>query len=296
VTCLGLDILRTREHRIAHAPKHTPAQMVGEQNKRNGHALVTPEQEIMENASLSEPSPQASPPANGHRALPDGQKVDLALTGTPSVRQRLKRVWTQFDYWLGVATTLLVALAWVISLASKPLATGFGGTVAIIGMILAYLNYARGQGRVPVVTTYLPEHLPNALLAVLVAHDEQNDSVINAAISHAQKKPVVFLYLAEPGTRPAPKLFEVVDPYLEDQSAKSILKQAALLANEAKLTTRFVYKQQTPEMIANIWQKVRPHAMVLAADRTTQCEQLSPDYIRYELTPQGKVAHVLKSW
>lgn len=311
VTCLGLDILRTREHRSAHAAHayiQTSLPVVEEEQKTNGHAPVTPQQVPEADALPSQENGHSAPPVeeadtvpsqeNGHSALPvkEEQAADHILTSSPSLRRRLAGLWGQFDYWLGIATTLLVVLAWLISLVSKPLATGFGGTVAIIGMVFAYINYARGRGQVPVVTTYLPEHLPNALLAVLVAHDEQNDSVINAAISHAQKKPVVFLYLAEPSKRAAPRLFEVVDPYLEDQSAKNILKQASLLANEAKLTSRFVYKQQTPEMIANIWQRVRPHAMVLAADRTNQCEQLSPDYIRYELTPQGKVAHVLKSW
>ncbi|HEX7734832.1 MAG TPA: hypothetical protein VF458_08210, partial [Ktedonobacteraceae bacterium] len=137
---------------------------------------------------------------------------------------------------------------------------------------------------------------PNALLAVLVANDEDNDSVIGSAISHAHGKPVVFLYLAESRKRATPQLFEVVDPYLEDQSAKTTFKQAAHLAREAKLATQFVYKQQEPGTIATMWQKVRPHEMVLAAERTTQCEQLSPDFIRYELTPHGKVAHILKSW
>jgi amino acid transporter len=292
VTCLGLDILRSRERRLARSG-NIAFHPIEKQSNGNGHHPASSPQTLLEDPSVQHYSPHE----NGISALPGvqgrGSRIRASLF---SFMRWLRKIWVQFDYWLGLCTTLLVVLAWLISLVSKPLATGFGGTVAIIGMIFAYLNYVRGRGRVPVVTTSLKERLPDALLAVLVANDEYNDSVIDAAIKHAHGNPVVFLYLAEPSKRAAPQLFEVVDPYLEDQSAKNTLKQAAILANEAKVATRFVYKQQEPETIANIWQRVRPHAMVLAAERTAQCEQLSPDFIRYELTPQGKVAHVLKSW
>ncbi len=294
VTCLGLDILRSRELRLARAARIAAPEMVKPSNGNgNGHLPSSLEQERVVDPSLR----AYISGENGHLPLPGTKRPGNHNSTNPfSIGQWLWNGWVHFDYWLGIATTILVILAWLISLVSKPLATAFGGTVATIGMVFAYLNYVRGKGHMPVVTTSLRERLPNALLAVLVANDENNDSVISAVISHAHGKLVVFLYLAEPGKRAAPQLFEVVDPYLEDQSAKNTFKQAALLAHESKLPTRFVYQQQEPGTIVNMWQKIRPHAMVLAADRTTQCEQLSPDYIRFELTPQGKVAHLLKSW
>lgn len=290
VTCLGLDILRTRERRLGHAIVIASHQAIPV--KTNGHSTIVHPRELIDDPGLLKKPVQG----NGLLSLDQESKSVSHAKASISIARRLRSLWGHFDYWLGICTTLLVALAWLISLVSKPLATGFGGTVAIIGMIFAYINYVRGQGRVPVVTTYLKERLPNALLAVLVAGSEQNDSVIGAAIKNAHDRPVVFLYLAAPNKRPVPRMFEVVDPYLEDQSAKNTLKQAALLAHEAKLVTRFVYKQQEPETMANIWNKVRPHSMVLSAEQTPHCEQISPDFIRYELTPQGKVAHLLKSW
>lgn len=290
VTCLGLDILRARDHRLAHAARRS-AQGIKKQESRN--ASLSSQEDLVSDLLLQEYVPQG----NGRLLLPRKESQNNHVQVSPfSFWQRLRALWQRFDYWLGIGTTLLVLLAWLISLVSKPLATGFGGTVATLGMIFAYVHYVRGQGRVPPVVTSLRERLPNALLAVLVANDEDNESVIGSAITHAHGKPVVFLYLAEPRKRATPQLFEVVDPYLEDQPAKNTFKQAAYLAREAKLATQFVYKRQEPETIANMWQKVRPHEMVLAAERTTQCEQLSPDLIRYELTPHGKVAHVLKSW
>jgi hypothetical protein len=304
VTCLGLDILRARDHRLVRASRRS-AQDGKQQSSSNGHLPLASQEDavnglLLQNDARQDPSMLLQhyvPQENGRVLLPvvEDQGPHVKASSV-SFWQRLRHLWQRFDYWLGVGTTLLVMLAWLISLVSKPLATGFGGTVATIGMIFVYFNYIRGQGRVPLVTTSLKERLPNALLAVLVANDEDNDSVIGSAISHAHGKPVVFLYLAEPQKRATPQLFEVVDPYLEDQSAKTTFKQAAHLAREAKLAPQFVYKQQEPGTIATMWQKVRPHEMVLAAERTTQCEQLSPDFIRYELTPHGKVAHVLKSW
>jgi len=41
---------------------------------------------------------------------------------------------------------------------------------------------------------------------------------------------------------------------------------------------------------------VHPRDLVVAAERAEQLEEVSPDRIRYELTPRGKVAHLLKRW
>ena len=138
--------------------------------------------------------------------------------------------------------------------------------------------------------------MPDSLLAVLAAGDQHNDAVIETAISHARGKPVVFLYLAEPKAERIPQLFEVMDPYLEDKPAKDTLKQAALMARKARLATRFVYRPQTLGAAARIWQIVHPRDVVLTPEHVAQFEEINPDRIRYELTPRGKVAHLLKRW
>ncbi|HVU65886.1 MAG TPA: APC family permease, partial [Ktedonobacteraceae bacterium] len=170
VTCLGLDILRTRErsrrrfHKIAGI---VPAQ----EHNGNGNGHL-PEQDGL--SALVEQKQLGG--ENGHTTQPDLVAVN------PGRFAWLGKGWKQFDYWLGLITTFLVITAWLIGLVSKPLATAFGGSVALIGMGVAAINYVRGRGRVPVVTTYLKDRLPDALLAVLVANDEGNDSVISAAI------------------------------------------------------------------------------------------------------------------
>lgn len=203
-------------------------------------------------------------------------------------------MWGRLDFWLGVLTTLLVMLAWSISIVSQPLATAFGCSVALTGMAVAYVNYIRG--RAPVVTPYLEGRVPESLLAVLTAGDQRNDAVIEAAINNARGKPVVFLYLAQPKVERVPQLFEIVDPYLEDETAKDTLKQAALLARKARLTSRFVYQPQAPGATGSIWRIVHPRDVVLTAEHAAQVEEINPDRIRYELTSRGKIAHLLKRW
>jgi hypothetical protein len=131
---------------------------------------------------------------------------------------------------------------------------------------------------------------------VLTAGDYHNDAIIKATIDNAYGRPVVFLYLAKPKVRRVPQLFEVVDPYLEDQPAKDTLKQAALMARKARLVPRFVYRQQEPGMAALIWQRVHPCDVVLTAEQAAEAQEINPDRIRYELTPSGKIAHLLKRW
>jgi len=220
--------------------------------------------------------------------------VVAALAEAFPLRDRFAALWKRLDFWLGVLTTLLVMLAWSISIVSQPLATAFGCSVAFAGMAVAYINYIRG--RAPVVTPYLEGRMPESLLAVLAAGDQRNDVVIETAINHARSKPVVFLYLAQPIAERVPQLLEIVDPYLEDEPAKDTLKQAALLARKARLTSRFVYQPQEPGAAASIWRIVHPRDVVLTAEHAEQFEEINPDRIRYELTPSGKIAHLLKRW
>jgi hypothetical protein len=155
---------------------------------------------------------------------------------------------------------------------------------------------------VPVVVTRVEERLPDSVLAILTAGNGHNDAVIRAAVNNAdhteRKKPLVFLYLAEQKTRPtAPRMMEIVDPYLEDPNAKEYFSKAESLALKSKIPTRrFVYLPKEPDTAAHVWQMIHPHDTVMAAENDEQFKDINPDRIRYELTPSGKVAHLLKRW
>ena len=284
VTCIGLDIIRFRERRASQT-----ALFSDRLDHDAGQDGVIPKGNGSQNSTVS----------SSWFSLPLLDEHRVPLTRTMQARASMLRtwivgVWRRLDFWLGVLTTLLVVLAWSISIVSQPLATAFGCSVALAGMGVAYLNYR--QGRAPVVIPYLDRRMPDALLAVLAAGDAGNEAVIEAAITHARGKPVVFLYLALPKAERIPRLFEVVDPYLEDEAAKDTLKQAALLARKARLVSRFVYRPQEPGSAGHIWQIIHPRDVVLTAEQAARAEEINPDRIRYELTPRGKIAHLLKHW
>jgi hypothetical protein len=170
--------------------------------------------------------------------------------------------------------------------------------VTLLGMGIASFTYARNkqQGHVPVPITHAAEHLPGSILAVLMADNEHNEAVIRSAIDNAHGKPVTFLYLGHATLYKAPHLFEFHDPYYDDQQARNTFGTAEHLAQRAKIARRFVYRLQEPDVVESIWQVVHPRDLVISPEDTSLLEEINPDRIRYEVTPDGSVAHFLKSW
>ena len=72
--------------------------------------------------------------------------------------------------------------------------------------------------------------------------------------------------------------------------------KAEHLAQKAKIARRYVYQLQKPGTIGRIWQVIHPHDVVIACENTSLLEEINPDRIRYEVTPNGRIAHRLKSW
>ncbi len=281
LTCLGLDLIRYRERAPA-----THAQSSGEIHE-NGHAAFAG----VPHASLL--TDQETVSANGQKAtkIPT-PGMSMNLSGLRSI---IGNVWWELDFWLGVLTTALVALAWGISLISRPQAALFGGSVALLGMGVASVNYMR-RGRPPVAVSQLGSRLPDSVLAVLISGDAQNTQVIETAIGNADGKPIVFLYLGEYRADHAPQPFEIVDPYLYDVSAREAFVKAERLARKAKLPCRFVYRQRENTETSAVWKRLQPSDVILSAKTATQVDDINPDRIRYELTPNGKIAHLLKHW
>ncbi len=213
-------------------------------------------------------------------------------------RGLVHKAWYNLDFWLGVLTTLLVFTAWSTNLVSKPLATAFGGSFTALGMGVAFMNYSRHKkkGRLPVITLGIEGRLPGAVLAVLTAKNGHNDMVIRSALRNAEGKPVVFLYVGEPKTTRVPRMFEVIDPYLEDAQAKEYLGKAEQMASKTKVARRFLYRQEEPGVVSGVWQLLHPHDTIVSAEQANEVKDVNPDRVRYELMPEGKVAHLLKRW
>jgi amino acid transporter len=293
LTCLGLDIVRHRDRKMAKVRRRAA-------QDQNGNIPLSkpipPEHTALGLPAAALSSIPAALNGNAHRS-PSATGSAMRQPAPPSL---LKRAWGTIDFWLGVLTTLLVVTAWSTNLISKPLATAFGGGVAGIGMIIAFINYRmhKRTGRVHVMLTGVEGHLPGSVLAVLTASNGQNDAVIRTAINNAEGHPVIFLYLGKPfdQARRAPSIFEMVDPYLEDTQAKEYFGKAEMLAQKAKVPRRYIYRQQGEDIVGRIWQVIHPRDTVAAARDTNDWGDINPDRIRYELTPQGKVVHMLKHW
>ncbi|HEX6110506.1 MAG TPA: APC family permease [Ktedonobacteraceae bacterium] len=293
LTCLGLDIVRHRERKAAKAlARHLPPE---------NHM---PSGDVSRGVSLPPTWSSLPPPwsSNGETVAGGLDPHVIATMAIPargeSLRRRIRKLWYNIDFWLGILTTLLVMTAWTTNLVHKLLATAFGGTVTVIGMAVAYYNYNlhKQKGRLLVVTTTVEERLPGSILAVLMNGNVHNAAVLHSAINNADGKPVVFLYVGERKPDRAPRMFEVYDPYLQNQQAKEWFGQAESLAQKARITRRYVYRQQDPEAVSRVWHVVHPGDTVLAAEDAAQVEDINPDRIRYELTPEGKVAHLIKRW
>jgi amino acid transporter len=289
LTCLGLDIVRYRERKAARAiAAHLPG--------GDGMVRASPNQVLHNVTELTQEVEHTNGPAVASGLDPE----NIAMLAAPerSWRKRLYDLWYNLDFWLGVLTTFLVILAWSTNLVAKHLATLFGGTVSALGMAVAYINYTRykRRGQLPVVTTGIEGRLPGSILAVLTPNNPHNEAVVRSAINNADGNPVVFLYVGEPKTRRPPRMFEFVDPYHDDPQAKKIFGRAENIAQKSKIARRYLYRQQRPGVVANVWQVVHPRDTVVAAEEAPEVADVNPDRIRYELTPGGKVAHLLKRW
>jgi len=294
LTCLGLDLVRYRERKAARSKKYqVPAGF-----SEIGNGLLSTENQL----EPTFPSTHQQDTLDGD-TLAGVSRAQGTLSTTPSklTNQQPKiSLWSTINFYLGILTTALVMIAWSTNLVSKPLATAFGGTVAGVGMLVAYLNYIghKRRGRVPVTITGVEGRLPGSILAVLTDRNGHNDAVIRTAINNAEGHPVVFLYVSERKPLPgrAPGIFELVDPYLDDLQAKEYFGKAENLAQKARISRRYVYRQQKPGTVSRVWQAVHPRDTVVAGDIAQEFEDVNPDRIRYELTTSGKIAHMLKHW
>jgi hypothetical protein len=288
LTCLGLDIVRYRDMKRARASLQgiTQPQQVSTTLASADNSVVITERHTQEKSQ---------------ETLSEEHGVSLPKEVTET--EEAKGWWFKVNFALGILTTALVTIAWCTNLVAKPLATGFGVSVSGVGMIIAIVIHTRhqkeGKVPVPVVITRLEHAYPNATLAVLYENNPKNNAVVRAAVNNADKdRPLVFLYLAGKKPRQAPRMMEIIDPYLEDQQAKELFSKAEGLALKTQIPNRtYVYLQEPREMVSQVWQSMHPHDTLFAYNGDDQLSKdINPDRIRFEVTPDGRVAHYLKRW
>lgn len=289
LTCVSLDIVRRRERQAARAERISSQSPFGSLLKSGDSATTNP--------TLQGTTPSAQTPVSFDEGTDTGTLPAGGVVPSPYTGRMVLDLWHTCKFYLGLLTTVLVVLAWTTNLVAKPMATIFGGSVTLLGMGIASFTYSRKkhQGYVPVPITHVEEHLPGSILAVLLADNRHNEAVIRAAIENANGKLVTFLYLGHAKAYQAPRLFEFHDPYYDDQQARSTFGKAEHLAQKAKIVRRFVYRQLEPDAIAHIWQVVHPRDLIISSENASLLEEINPDRIRYEMTADGRIAHLLKS-
>jgi hypothetical protein len=283
LTCLSLDIVRSRDRR---------AEQTSQQQSNVFSSLVTNDVSTLQLVD---------------NRLPGDEIITGSGPGSSTFTQRIKAWWNSLDFWLGVLTTVLVVLAWGTNLVAKPLATAFGGTVTVVGMAIAYFHYRqqerKGQTPVQIVPFSSIGLMRDATLALLLPmQDKANTTIIHAATSQINGKPLAFLYIGRPQQTAPLQPFEVYDPYLADDYALKTLRKAEAYIHEEKphATPMFFYypvlpfsERKEPDIVQHLWRTMHPHELLIAAEDVKMLEDINADRIRYEITPKGKVAHLL---
>jgi amino acid transporter len=261
LTCLGLDIVRSRERR---------------QHREREHL-----KKLREAGAIKGEVPGLRP------IVPMAQSPAVAPVST-------------LIFVLGIITTVLVIVAWCTNLVNKPLATAFGVPVTIAGLLIAYWSYHSTvkRGRPMAYPTEIYAAIPGSVLAVLPTKPEGREAVIRAACAEArdQNSTVIFLYRGRVVRKRPPASFEIVDPYFEDEAAKQAFGEAETIAREVGIKRQYVYLSDTPDAVFQFWQVLRPRDTIIVDEDSQMAHALAPDLVRYSPGPGGQVTHLIKRW
>ncbi len=145
--------------------------------------------------------------------------------------------------------------------------------------------------------------IKNSILAVLPSKPEEQRAVAQAACAAARhgesgrEDVVVFFYRGRIVPASRPQLMEVYDPYLLDEDAKLAFAEAEMACREAGLSKKlYVYQTDAPNVVLDLWQTLQPRDTVLADEDSELAHELAPDRVRYTPTHDGLVTHYLKNW
>ena len=275
LTCISMDIVRHRTRRFRYHLTHKKPPVTDPQEVEK--RVV--EEEEKENRTQA-PQSEASNP-------------QLLALEKPEAEGRWTR--STFNFYLGLLTTFLVLTAWITNLVAKPLATAFGGTVSVLGMLVAFISYRhhKQHGRIPVITTGVEEGFHTAILAILTPNTRQNHAVVDAVLHKPTKQTVVFLYLGIDGSSQKPEMFRMVESHLNDPQARIILGHVNHLMEHTNINARFIYRHQSAEAVKQVWELVHPDEVILASGQSRWLDLLPVKHTFYEESQDGKVVHAL---
>lgn len=183
----------------------------------------------------------------------------------PTEQGTFKKV-SRILFVIGIFTTGLVLLAWCTNLITKPLATGFGLSVTLIGMTIAIRHfrkkYPKGLPRVKTLTLETSLAQQGGLLAVVVNGHESNRAVIEAAIQEARllNQPLTIGYVST-HRDPPPEFFEIREPFYNSKFAKGLFSYAKQIGQGLEI--HFVYTQlRAAHAITHLWSELHPNEVI----------------------------------
>jgi amino acid transporter len=229
--------------------------------------------------------------------------------------------WREYKRWtvpvtaffaVGVITTLLVIAAWAINLVAKPLATGFGGGLTMIGLIAGFATYRYSRGRRPAVfpVPFRPQRAAESIVAalggrrvagdilVILPHEQlAAEAVIAEAARAAAGRSLAFLYRGDRYPHQHHELLEVSDPYLKDYAAHDAFARAEVLARKTVPHRRYVYVPGNlpREIVAEVWRTVSPKETVVTVDDQGVLPPMAIDRIRRHTSGDTTVLHMFTS-
>ena len=239
----------------------------------------------------------------------------LTCISLDMVRWRERPAWTAGAaaiFFIGVVTTVLVVLAWAVNLFAKPLATGFGGGLTVVGLVIGLMTYRYYRSRRPSVfpVPFRPQRAKESIatalgnrpsageVLVILPHDQQAaEAVIAEAARAAAGRGAVFLYRGDRYPNQHHELLEVADPYLRDFSAHDAFARAEMLSRGQVPNRRYVYMPGSlpREMVGEVWRTVSPRETLVTLEDQGMLPPMAVDRIRRHTADGTTVLHMYTS-
>jgi amino acid transporter len=226
--------------------------------------------------------------------------------------------WREYKSWspalvaffaVGVLTTALVLVAWVVNIVQKQDATLFGGGLTLIGLIAGLATYRYNRARRPRVfpVPFRPQRAAASIASmlgnrpsagevlVILPHDQlAAEAVLDEAVRAANGRGAVFLYRGNRYPHQHHELLEVGDPYLKDYAARDGFSRAELLARKRIPNRRYVYVPGNlpREMVAEVWRVVAPKETVVTAEDKDILPPMSVDRVHRHVNNGTTVLHM----
>ena len=213
---------------------------------------------------------------------------------------------------IGVLTTALVLVAWIVNLVAKPLATGFGGGLTVVGLIAGLATYRYYRGRRPSVfpVPFRPQRATESIASalgrrpsagevlVVLPHEQlAAEAVLAEAARTADGRGAVFLYRGNRYPHQHHELLEVNDPYLKDFAAHDAFARAEMIARPHIPNRRYVYVPGSlpREMVGEVWRTVAPRETVVTVEDAGMLPPMAVDRVRRHTTDGTTVLHMYTS-